>query len=152
MMNRVVLLALPLLIGGCGDARNDAAAELLRLDQAMRQHATEYKQYPTTLDLTRPASASNLPHRSERGVELRLLGATGDEYHATAQRGRWGCWMSVGPRRLPRPDCSPSGSPGGNSAAASAPSDVPSTGTVLPALTTPAAADSGSAPRPAPES
>jgi hypothetical protein len=96
-----------MLLGACGSPRGDAAAELLRLDEAMTRHAAQHGRFPETLDAGRPASPTNLPYTPERKVSLRLGGVTRDGYHSTARARSWLCNMSVSPRQKTQPDCFP---------------------------------------------
>lgn len=94
------------LVAGCGDARSEAAQELVRLNDAMQRHSAQYGRFPDTLDASRPPSAANLPYRPERDVTLSLQ-STGTGYRAAARRKSWYCWTSVGPDRKSPPDCYP---------------------------------------------
>lgn len=101
------LLALALTLGACSNARHDARTELFRLDEAMQRHAAQYGSFPETLDARRSSSRTNLPHRPARKVDVRLLGVAPDGYQASARRGSWLCWTSVGPRQKAQPSCYP---------------------------------------------
>ena len=101
-------LSLALLLGACGNPREDAASELRRLHEAMQRHAARHGRYPATLDASLPASSTNLPHAPERDdVALHLVQATAEGYRATARRGPWACWSSAGPEGATPPDCAP---------------------------------------------
>lgn len=104
-LTRLVIVGL--LLGACGNPRNDAATELERLHEAMQRHAAQYHRYPDTLDAGRPASATNLPYAPRRDVAVRLVGSTADGYQAQARRKSWICWIMVGPGQPATPDCSP---------------------------------------------
>lgn len=100
-------IALAVLLGACGNPRNDAVAELNRLHEAMQRHAARHGRFPQTIDHARPASATNLPHAPRRGVSLSLLRATADGYQARARRKSWICYLRVAPGQPARPDCAP---------------------------------------------
>ncbi|HEU4452399.1 MAG TPA: hypothetical protein VFR81_05035 [Longimicrobium sp.] len=86
-------LSLALLLGACGNPREDAASELRRLHEAMQRHAARHGRYPATLDAALPASPTNLPHAPERDdVALHLVQA---------------CWSSAGLEGATPPDCAP---------------------------------------------
>lgn len=111
------ILPAALLLAACGNSRNEAAAELLRLDAAMQQHRTSHGRYPETIDPARPATPANLPFAPERKMTVRLRAVAGDRYQATARHRSWNCWMAVGPDQPALPDCAP--------LTASAPEDTP---------------------------
>lgn len=142
----LLLVLAAVLVAGCTDARSEAAAELVRLNDAMQRHSTQYGRFPDTLDANRPLSAANLPYRPERDVTLSLQ-STGTGYRAAARRKSWYCWTSVGPDRKSPPDCYPVGT--GSSGDPGTPAQAPKT--LEPVLRPPASApDSSSAPdRPA---
>jgi hypothetical protein len=103
---RALLAFAAVLVAACSDARSEAAEELVRLNDAMQRHATEYGRFPDTLDASRPRSAANLPYDPERDVTLSLQ-STGTGYRAAARRRSWYCWTSVAPGRKTPPDCCP---------------------------------------------
>ncbi|HEX8211424.1 MAG TPA: hypothetical protein VF584_14730 [Longimicrobium sp.] len=131
-----------LLVAGCGDARSEAAEELVRLNDAMQRHSSRYGRFPDTLDAGRPLSAANLPYRPERDVTLSLQ-STGTGYRAAARRKSWYCWTSVGPDQQSPPDCYPMSA--GSSGDPRKPAEAPKT--LEPVLRPPGAAThSSSAP------
>jgi hypothetical protein len=139
-MLRGLLTALAaLFVAACGDARTEAAEELVRLNDAMQQHSSKYGRFPDTLDASRPLSAANLPYRPEHGVTLSLQ-STGTGYRAAARRRSWYCWTSVGSGQTSPPDCYPMSA--GSSADPGTPAQPPKT--LEPVLHPPAAAPSGS--------
>ena len=103
-----ILIALA--AAACGDAREDARTELTRLGDAMTAHAARYGRYPDMLDAARPADASNLPFKTEHGVEVRLLQSGRGGWQAAATRRSWVCIMAVGPDGRGRMECAPVGS------------------------------------------
>ncbi|HEX5725584.1 MAG TPA: type IV pilin protein [Longimicrobiaceae bacterium] len=108
MTRRATLLAAALLLGACGNPRNDAISELERLHEAMQRHAATHGRYPQTLDASLPASPANLPHAPRKeAVSLHLGGVTRDGYLATARRSPWTCWLRVSGGQAAPPDCVP---------------------------------------------
>ncbi|HEX8451748.1 MAG TPA: hypothetical protein VF647_06610 [Longimicrobium sp.] len=85
MLRGLLPVVAALFVAGCGDARTEAAEELVRLNEAMQRHSSQYGRFPDTLDASRPLSAANLPYRPEHGVTLSLQ-STGTGYRAAARR------------------------------------------------------------------
>lgn len=102
--------ALALAAAACGDAREEARAELTRLADGMIAHAARFGRYPDTLDAARAADAGNLPFRAEHGVEVRLLQSGRGGYQAVATRRSWVCFLAAGPGDRGRMECAPVGS------------------------------------------
>jgi uncharacterized lipoprotein NlpE involved in copper resistance len=114
-----ILAAAALALGGCGNPREDARAELRQLRVALEQHAKQYGRYPDTVDAARPASATNLPHQPRSGVTVELVHAGADGFQALARRAPWTCTMNVDARHVERLECAPltSSAPAPDSAA-----------------------------------
>jgi len=136
---RRMVPAAALLLAACGNPRDQAARELLRLHEAMQQHRAAHGRYPETIDPARPATPANLPFTPQGKVTVRLRGATGDGYQTTARNRSWSCFMGAGPDGARRPRCAPlSASAGGG--------DAPAAEDARPSVPGITAADSASAP------
>lgn len=105
---RAAAAARVLLLAGaaaCGDPRQQATDELLRLHVEMERHATRFGRLPDTLDPEGPEGAANLPFSPRNGVRVELQGAAGRQYFAVAHRGGWRCWVVAMGERRSIPDC-----------------------------------------------
>jgi hypothetical protein len=123
---RIALFSLILMLAAaCGDARSEAAGELVRLHSAIEAHAAEYGRIPETLDPARGASPANLPFRTSHGVEVRLQGVAAERYTAVARQGSWLCWSTATRGEPARPDCYPNSNPVQSGAAPPVPLSPP---------------------------
>lgn len=96
-----------LVLGACGNPREEARGELRKLRTALDEHRARHGRYPESINPRQSASAANLPLQPREGVTLELVHAGADGFQALARRRPWICSMNVDARGAERLRCAP---------------------------------------------